>query len=98
MIRNIPQLDCYSKMYNYIFFDTTTTIVSKNVVNFFSLETVDPCTGKSKNKAEFGLTATSGMADVLCMFCQHIKNLQCIWQFCSHPEGVYKIKVSNSKG
>lgn len=68
------------------------------MLSFNDGETVDPCTGKSKNKAEFGLTATSGMADVLCMFCQHIKNLQCIWQFCSHPEGVYKIKVSDSKG
>lgn len=97
MIRNIAQLDCSSKMYNYVSFDRI-TIVSKNIANFFSSETVDPCTGKSKNKAEFGLTATSGMADVLCMFCQHIKNLQCIWQFCSHPEGVYKIKVSDSKG
>lgn len=35
MIRNIVQLDCSSKMYNYVSFDTTTTIVSKNIVNFF---------------------------------------------------------------
>ncbi|XP_076074607.1 uncharacterized protein LOC143045765 [Mytilus galloprovincialis] len=63
-------------------------------------ETRDPCTGqaKSNKQAEFGLTTTSGMADVLCAFCQHIKNLRCIWQFCSHPDGVYKIKVSDNKG
>lgn len=79
-----------------------TTVLSLLTYFFlkFITETRDPCTGqaKSNKQAEFGLTTTSGMADVLCAFCQHIKNLRCIWQFCSHPDGVYKIKVSENKG
>ncbi|XP_033749064.1 uncharacterized protein LOC117333747 [Pecten maximus] len=52
----------------------------------------DPCTGKPQS--EFAVTATSGMADILCMLCQYLKNKRCVWHFCVHPEGVYRINIS----
>ncbi|XP_021342944.1 uncharacterized protein LOC110443212 [Mizuhopecten yessoensis] len=52
----------------------------------------DPCTGK--RHSEFAVTATSGMADILCMLCQYLKSKRCVWQFCVHPEGVYRINIS----
>ena len=42
---------------------------------------------------EFGLVASSGMADMLCALCQTIKSMECVWKFCSHPDGVYKVKL-----
>ncbi|XP_060064132.1 uncharacterized protein LOC132544538 [Ylistrum balloti] len=64
---------------------------NKPMMSFYEPSS-DPCTGKPQS--EFALTATSGMADVLCMLCQYFKSKRCVWQFCVHPEGVYKIKIS----
>nr|XP_022318264.1 uncharacterized protein LOC111121328 [Crassostrea virginica] len=52
----------------------------------------DPCM-RQQLPDEFGLVASSGMADMLCALCQTIKSMECVWKFCSHPDGVYKVKL-----
>lgn len=52
----------------------------------------DPCM-RQQLPDEFGLVASSGMADMLCALCQTIKSMECVWKFCSHPDGVYKVKM-----
>ncbi|XP_048761156.2 uncharacterized protein LOC125670183 isoform X2 [Ostrea edulis] len=52
----------------------------------------DPCM-RQQLPDEFGLVASSGMADMLCALCQAIKSMECVWKFCSHPDGVYKVKL-----
>ncbi|XP_062598891.1 uncharacterized protein LOC134260343 [Saccostrea cucullata] len=53
----------------------------------------DPCM-RQQLPDEFGLVASSGMADMLCALCQTIKSMECVWKFCSHPDGVYKVKLN----